>query len=132
MQLAIWASGIDGTAEGTVQWGGGMVDWEADDYTSNGYYWAELKSITLECADEGLNTTHGYVYTGLDGSNVPVSFSISPTFSPARLLQAVVSCCHMKRRATCLTRSYGVGVVDSSGAAVSIMSYEPPNEGTAP
>lgn len=93
MQLAIWASGIDGTAEGTVQWGGGMVDWEADDYTSNGYYWAELKSITLECADEGLNTTHGYVYTGLDGSNIPVSFSISPTFPPARLVPPLTGGC---------------------------------------
>lgn len=58
-----------------MQWGGGMVDWEAQDYTDNGYYWAELKTITLECADDGLNTTHGYVYTGIDSANIPVSLS---------------------------------------------------------
>lgn len=91
MQLAIWASGIDGTAEGTVQWGGGMVDWEADDYTSNGYYWAELKTITLECADDGLNTTHGYVYTGIDSANIPVSSSVKISALPSCILGASIA-----------------------------------------
>lgn len=75
-----------------------MVDWQAEDYTSTGYYWAELKSITLECADQGLNSTDGYVYTGLDHANIPVS-NCPKTLPPLPMCRSFVV--EWKRRAEC-------------------------------
>jgi beta-glucanase (GH16 family) len=68
IQLSLWPAGINGSAPGTVQWAGGMINWHDPDYIAAGHFYALVSSVTVKCADPqpaGPNMT-SYVY----GSNI--------------------------------------------------------------
>lgn len=58
IQISIWPAGISSSAQGTIDWAGGMIDWTNSDYTTNGYFWNTLQSVKISCADDG-NATVG-------------------------------------------------------------------------
>lgn len=51
IQLSLWPAGIASSAPGTVDWAGGMIDWNDPDYVSAGQFYALVKSVTVKCAD---------------------------------------------------------------------------------
>lgn len=76
IQLSIWPAGTSTSAQGTIDWAGGYIDWSDADYTSNGYFWNTIQSVKVSCADDQNTTTvgtTGWAYGGNDSTGVPVS-----------------------------------------------------------
>jgi len=61
VQLSLWPAGINTSAPGTVQWAGGMIDWNSPDYAAAGHYYALVKNVTVQCAT---NSAAGAVPAG--------------------------------------------------------------------
>jgi hypothetical protein len=66
---------LPSNGEGTVEWAGGLVDWEHEDPKNHGYYYAMFDEIKVECYDPPSNAKitgdKSYIYTdnsGLEGS----------------------------------------------------------------
>lgn len=78
MQVSIWPGGLPSSAEGTVEWAGGLIQWNEPEYVENGYYWNTLKSVSVQCWEEGNQTsgTTGWAYAGNNSENVPVSLML--------------------------------------------------------
>ncbi|KJA25634.1 glycoside hydrolase family 16 protein [Hypholoma sublateritium FD-334 SS-4] len=48
VQLSMWPAGINGTAAGTVEWAGGMIDWADPDYVAaGGQFYALVQSVDI-------------------------------------------------------------------------------------
>lgn len=75
IQLSLWPAGIPGVADGTVQWAGGMINWDDPDYNSAGHFYTLIQSITVKCADPNPSGT-SYVYGKNSTSQAP-SVSLS-------------------------------------------------------
>lgn len=75
VQVSIWPGGIPSAAEGTIEWAGGLIQWNEPEYLENGYYWNTLQSVSVQCWEERNQTsgTTGWVYAGNNSENVPVS-----------------------------------------------------------
>jgi len=78
VQLSIWPAGLPGTPPGTVEWAGGMIDWDTADYKSAGQYYALVKSVSIKCSPlqslvSAANSTDitSYVYLGNGTGGVP-------------------------------------------------------------
>ncbi|EKG13172.1 Glycoside hydrolase family 16 [Macrophomina phaseolina MS6] len=78
VMLSLWPAGLPSNAEGTINWAGGLVDWNSQ-YMQNGYYYAHFSSIEVECYDppsgankEGSKT---YIYNNEAGTNDTVVIS---------------------------------------------------------
>ncbi|OTB07915.1 glycoside hydrolase family 16 protein [Hypoxylon sp. CI-4A] len=73
VQLSIWPGGSDKNAKGTVDWAGGPIDWNSDDIKNDGYYYASVGEITMECyktdKDPGTNSGKSYTYKDARGTN---------------------------------------------------------------
>ncbi|CCL98234.1 uncharacterized protein FIBRA_00228 [Fibroporia radiculosa] len=74
IELSLWPAGISSEPTGTVEWAGGMINWNDPDYVSAGHFYAYVDSVSITCnppTPPGPNDT-SYVY----GSN-------TTTFEPA-------------------------------------------------
>lgn len=78
VMLSLWPAGLPSNAEGTINWAGGLVDWNSQ-YMQNGYYYAHFSSIDVECYDppsgankEGSKT---YIFNNDAGTNDTVVIS---------------------------------------------------------
>lgn len=49
IQLSIWPAGISSEPQGTVEWAGGMINWNDPDYTSAGHFYALVHSVSVTC-----------------------------------------------------------------------------------
>ncbi|KAL8789440.1 MAG: hypothetical protein Q9195_006806 [Heterodermia aff. obscurata] len=71
VQLSLWPAGLSKNGQGTVEWAGGLIDWNSQDIQANGYYYSMFKDITVECYDapKDANVTGdtSYIYTKNDG-----------------------------------------------------------------
>ncbi|TFL04720.1 glycoside hydrolase family 16 protein [Pterulicium gracile] len=74
VQLSIWPAGIESSAPGTVEWAGGMIDYEHEDYKSAGQFYTLVKSIEIKCADTQPTTGNitSYVWGADSTSQSPV------------------------------------------------------------
>ena len=73
VQLSLWPGGSEDYAEGTIEWAGGEIDWDSDDYREAGYYWFTVQSVKVQCAiqqDDASDVT-GWVYTGEVSNGTP-------------------------------------------------------------
>ncbi|KAJ3772042.1 glycoside hydrolase family 16 protein [Lentinula raphanica] len=86
IQLSLWPAGINTSAPGTIQWSGGMINWQDSDYVSAGHFYALVQSVTVKCADPqspGANIT-SYVYGSNQTTDTPtVAFSNQTTINGA-------------------------------------------------
>jgi len=48
IMISLWPAGLPSNGEGTITWGGGLVDWNSP-AMQNGYYYAVLNSVKVEC-----------------------------------------------------------------------------------
>ncbi|KAJ7269631.1 glycoside hydrolase family 16 protein [Mycena rebaudengoi] len=51
IQFSIWPAGTASSAAGTVQWSGGLINYQDPDYVSAGHFYALVKSISITCSD---------------------------------------------------------------------------------
>ncbi|KAJ7100019.1 glycoside hydrolase family 16 protein [Mycena belliarum] len=73
VQLSLWPAGTASSAAGTVQWSGGLINYNDPDYVSAGHFYALIKSINITCADPtppGADIT-SYVYGPNSSTNTP-------------------------------------------------------------
>ncbi|KAK3078413.1 hypothetical protein LTS18_007572, partial [Coniosporium uncinatum] len=72
VMLSLWPAGLPSNGQGTIEWAGGLVDWNSP-YMQNGYYYARVTDVNVECYDppQGANVqgSKSYVYTNVAGTN---------------------------------------------------------------
>ena len=82
VQLSLWPGGLESNGKGTIEWAGGLVDWDSP-YMTNGYYYAEVKDISVDCYkpphgdDSGDNKA--YYYTSTAGTEDTVAIGTNNT-----------------------------------------------------
>jgi beta-glucanase (GH16 family) len=83
IQLGIWPGGASSEPEGTIEWAGGAINWNAADLTDPGYYFVELQSVTVTCYDapSGTNSTGStsYIYTSKDAQSADIAITDDTT-----------------------------------------------------
>ncbi|EIW55012.1 glycoside hydrolase family 16 protein [Trametes versicolor FP-101664 SS1] len=64
IELSIWPAGINTSAQGTIDWAGGLINWNDPDYVAAGHFYALVNSVSVECADTSSNPANAqsYVY----------------------------------------------------------------------
>ncbi|RMD39786.1 hypothetical protein DV735_g5345, partial [Chaetothyriales sp. CBS 134920] len=78
VQLSLWPAGLSTNGEGTIEWAGGLIDWDSQ-YMVNGYYYAAFESVDIQCYDppSGANVqgSKSYIYTddALTNSSVEIT-----------------------------------------------------------
>lgn len=82
VQLSLWPAGLPTNGQGTINWGGGLVDWTSE-YVANGYYYAAFSEVRMECYEppSGANIqgTVSYTYDNVAGTNDSVVIGNDPT-----------------------------------------------------
>ncbi|OCT50116.1 putative glycosidase crf2 [Cladophialophora carrionii] len=75
VQLSLWPGGLPTNGEGTIEWAGGLVEWDSP-YMTNGYYFAQFDSVSVECYDppSGANVqgSKSYIFTDPSMTNLSV------------------------------------------------------------
>lgn len=82
VQLSLWPAGINTSAPGTIEWSGGLINWNDPDYTSAGHFYAMVSSVTIKCADATTPSSNitSYVYGANSSAMTPsVAFSNAST-----------------------------------------------------
>jgi len=83
VQLSLWPGGLASNAQGTIDWAGGLVNWNSPDIQNNGYYYAAFESVTISCYNAtsapGTNTGVSYTYDNVSGLNNTVVDGKDPT-----------------------------------------------------
>jgi beta-glucanase (GH16 family) len=73
VQLSLWPAGLSSNGKGTVDWAGGLVDWNSADIKNNGYYYATFESVEISCYNAksapGTNKNKSYTFNGYAGTN---------------------------------------------------------------
>ncbi|KAI9830284.1 MAG: hypothetical protein M1826_004895 [Phylliscum demangeonii] len=83
VQLSLWPGGLPSNGEGTINWAGGLVDWNGPDIQHNGYYYASVKEVTVQCYDPPSNAVKqgstSYIYSKDGGMQDTVQITDKPT-----------------------------------------------------
>ncbi|CRK38022.1 hypothetical protein BN1723_015278 [Verticillium longisporum] len=73
VQLSIWPGGLESNAKGTIDWAGGVIDWEHEDIKKVGYFYAAVSDVEIKCWDAksapGTNNGKSYIYDNWLGRN---------------------------------------------------------------
>jgi len=83
VQLSIWPAGQSTNGEGTIEWGGGLIDWNspymAKPAGSAAYYYANFSRVTIECysppSGANISGSNSYVYNNIAGTNNTVAIT---------------------------------------------------------
>lgn len=51
VQLSLWPGGLATNDKGTIDWSGGVIDWNSDEIKKAGYYYVTFKEVKIECYD---------------------------------------------------------------------------------
>lgn len=82
VQLSLWPAGLPTNGEGTIEWGGGLVDWNSQ-YVTNGYYYAAFSEVRMQCYNppSGANVqgSVSYTYDDVAATNDTVVIGNKPT-----------------------------------------------------
>lgn len=80
IQLSLWPAGINTSAPGTIQWAGGMINWQDPDYIASGHFFMRFNKITVKCGDSPPAGVSSYKYGGNSTAYTPtISFSNDST-----------------------------------------------------
>lgn len=67
LQMSLWPAGQASNAEGTIDWAGGVIDWDSEDIKDKGYYYATIGQVDVQCYTPPSGTTQtgntSYLYT---------------------------------------------------------------------
>lgn len=83
VQLSLWPGGIETNGKGTIDWAGGLIDWNSEDMQANRYYYAAVRDVNMECLDPPSDIkrsgSKSYVYTDDAGTIESVELTDKPT-----------------------------------------------------
>ncbi|QRV91402.1 glycoside hydrolase family 16 protein [Ceratobasidium sp. AG-Ba] len=72
---SVCGPGIESSAPGTVEWAGGMINWQDPDYVTAGHFSAIVSEVTVKCAPltgvANSSAMTSYVYAANDSTGVP-------------------------------------------------------------
>lgn len=78
IMLSLWPAGLASNDKGTIEWAGGEIDWNSQ-YMQNGYYYAMVKEVSVQCYDppDGTkkNGDTSYIYTDRSATNNTIELS---------------------------------------------------------
>ena len=73
VQLSLWPAGLSSNGEGTIEWAGGLIDWNSPDIQNANYYYAVVREVKIECYDppDGAKKSgsKAYIYNNKSGLN---------------------------------------------------------------
>jgi hypothetical protein len=77
VMLSLWPAGLQSNGEGTIQWAGGLIDWNSP-YMQNGYYYAMFSDVNVQCYNPPstagpVSGSKAYQYTDSAGTNDTVA-----------------------------------------------------------
>jgi hypothetical protein len=82
VQLSLWPGGLPTNGKGTIEWAGGLVDWDSPYMASAGgtkYYYAMFTEVDIQCYDPppGANEqgSNSYIYTDPSATNSTVEIT---------------------------------------------------------
>ena len=82
VQLSLWPAGLPSNGQGTITWAGGLINWDSP-YMQNGYYYAVVKEVSVECYDppSGVQQSgdKAYYYTSTEGTEQDVAIGNNST-----------------------------------------------------
>lgn len=82
VQLSLWPAGLPTNGQGTINWGGGLVDWNSE-YVANGYYYAAFSEVRMQCYDPPpgarVQGSVSYTYDNVAATNDTVITGNKPT-----------------------------------------------------
>ena len=82
VQLSLWPAGLASNGEGTIEWAGGLINWDSP-YMQHGYYYAQIKEVTVECYDPPSGTSQNgddaYYYLNTEGLQQDVAIGSNNT-----------------------------------------------------
>lgn len=82
VQLSLWPAGLPTNPQGTINWAGGQITWNSP-YMTNGYYYAQVDSITVDCynlpSDVKVNGQTSYVLTNKNALESDFQVTNNPT-----------------------------------------------------
>ncbi|WEW58918.1 putative glycosidase CRH2 [Emydomyces testavorans] len=83
VQLSLWPAGLPSNGEGTINWAGGLVDWNYEDVKNHGYYYAIFDEVTIQCYDPPKNAkvegSKSYIFTDAKGTEDTVKITDKDT-----------------------------------------------------
>lgn len=83
VQLSIWPGGLASNGQGTIDWAGGLIDWDSQDIQQYGYDYAQFEYVTVDCfnatSPPGTNTGVSYYYNNAAATNNTVVDGDKPT-----------------------------------------------------
>lgn len=78
VQLSLWPGGLPTNGEGTINWAGGLVQWDSP-YMTNGYYYAAFDEVSIECYDPPAGAkksgNKSYIYNDKSMTNLTVEIT---------------------------------------------------------
>ncbi|KIW09272.1 uncharacterized protein PV09_00193 [Verruconis gallopava] len=78
IMLSLWPAGLPTNAQGTIDWAGGLIDWNSP-YMQNGYYYAMVSDVNVECYNPPAGAQGSgkatYVYTNVEATNNTIELS---------------------------------------------------------
>ncbi|KAL2158139.1 hypothetical protein VTH06DRAFT_4707 [Thermothelomyces fergusii] len=73
VQISLWPGGLESNAKGTIDWAGGVIDWNSPEIQTYGYYFATFSEVSVECyktdTPPGTNNGKSYYYSDIRGTN---------------------------------------------------------------
>lgn len=73
LQMSLWPAGQPSNAKGTIEWAGGVIDWNSQDIQDYGYDFAVVGEVSVECYDPpvgaNINGNKSYIYTDIAATN---------------------------------------------------------------
>lgn len=81
--MSLWPGGLEKNAKGTIEWAGGLVDWEHEDIKKHGYYYATVDKVSIECydppTDARIEGEKSYIFDNVKATNDTVIISDNST-----------------------------------------------------
>lgn len=78
IQLSLWPAGLPSNAKGTIDWSGGVIQWNSP-YMKNGYYYALFTDVNVQCYDPPAgyqkSGSKSYVYTDTKATNQSIKIT---------------------------------------------------------
>jgi hypothetical protein len=77
VMLSLWPAGLQSNGQGTIDWAGGLINWNSP-YMQNGYYYAMFSDVNVQCYNPPktagpVSGNKVYEYTDAAGTNDTVS-----------------------------------------------------------
>ncbi|KAF2666207.1 glycosyl hydrolases family 16 protein [Microthyrium microscopicum] len=80
VQISLWPAGLPSAGKGTIDWAGGLVDWNSPDM-KNGYYYAIFNEIKITCYDPpagaDVQGKKSYIYKDTKATNQSIQITDS-------------------------------------------------------